>query len=62
MILECKHVKSQEELGEALKEATSQIVTKKYESQSIYEGYAIRLRYGMAFFEKKCLIEDIVGK
>jgi hypothetical protein len=57
IILELKHVKSETELEPALKEATSQIIKKKYESRLIYEGYATILKYGISFYDKRCIIE-----
>ena len=60
MILELKHVEQEDRMGAALKEASSQIIEKKYESRLIYEGYTTRLKYGMAFCGKKCLIERTV--
>ena len=57
LILELKHVKSESEMDSALKEAANQIIKKKYESQLRYEGYANRLRYAMAFSDKKVLIK-----
>ena len=56
LILELKHVKNIEEIDAALKEATSQIIQKKYGSLFRYEGYTIRLQYGLAFFDKRCNI------
>lgn len=58
MILELKHAECENELEEALKKAVSQIAGKKYESQLIYEGYSVRLKYGMAFWAKKCVMES----
>lgn len=59
LILELKHVKKEEEIEAALREASSQIIQKKYDSQLRYEGYRTRLRYGMAFFGKRASIEMI---
>ena len=56
LILELKHVVKETDMDDALKEAASQVIQKKYESQLMYEGYSIRLKYGMAFWNKKCLI------
>ena len=56
LILELKHVKKEEEIDHALEEASSQIIKKKYDSQLRYEGYQTRLRYGMAFLNKKARI------
>ena len=43
----------------ALNEAASQIIENKYESQLKYEGYENRLRYAMAFCDKKVLISKV---
>ena len=59
LILELKHVKKESEMEDALKEAASQMIQRKYESQLQYEGYRVRLKYGMAFCEKKARIEKI---
>ena len=59
MILELKHVKKEEEIGAALKEAASQIIQRKYDSQLRYEGYQTRLEYGMAFCEKRSWISKL---
>ena len=40
-------------MGDALKEARSQIIDKKYGSQMTYEGYTNRIQYGMALCDKK---------
>ncbi|MBE5846018.1 MAG: hypothetical protein E7302_18010 [Butyrivibrio sp.] len=61
MILELKHVDDESKLETALNEASSQIVEKKYESQLKYEGYSTLLRYGIAFYDKKCLIGDVTA-
>lgn len=56
MILELKHVEDGAEMESALREASGQIVEKKYDSRLRYEGYLIRLRYAMAFCSKTCRI------
>lgn len=56
LILELKHVKTENEMAGALEEATGQIIKKRYESQLKYEGYTECLKYGMSFFNKRCLI------
>ena len=53
LILELKHVESEERMDDALKEAGSQIIDKKYGSQMTYEGYTNRIQYGMAFCDKQ---------
>ena len=58
LILELKHVKNESEMKTALKEASGQIIIKRYESVLEYEGYTTCLKYGMAFYDKKCLIEQ----
>ena len=57
MILELKHTQKEVEMAEALHEAASQLIDKKYESQLRYEGYTARLQYALAFHDKQCLIE-----
>ena len=59
MILELKHVEKEAEMEAALKEASEQMIVKKYDSRLDYEGYTTRLRYGMAFCDKKCLIGKV---
>ena len=59
LILELKHVKKEEEVKTALREASSQMIQNKYESQLRYEGYRTRLQYGMAFFDKKAFIAEV---
>lgn len=62
MILELKHVKKEEEMEAALKEATSQIIQRKYDSQLRYEGYHTVFLYGMAFYDKRsCITEKTVN-
>ena len=59
LILELKHVKKEEEVKTALREASSQMIQNKYESQLRYEGYRTRLQDGMAFFDKKAFIAEV---
>ena len=59
LIVELKHVKKEDEMEAALKEAASQIIQKKYESRLRYEGYVTRLQYGMAFYDKQARIVKI---
>ncbi|MBR1741677.1 MAG: hypothetical protein IJ733_07350, partial [Lachnospiraceae bacterium] len=59
LILELKHVKEESEMEAALREASGQIIDKKYDSRFRYEGYEKRFRYGMAFFDKKVRIEKV---
>ena len=59
LILELKHVKEKDEMDAALKEASSQIIRQKYDSQLRYEGYTARLQYGMAFCDKQTRIAKI---
>ena len=56
LILELKHVAKDTEINGALKEASSQIIEKKYESQLKYQGYKQRIQYGMAFCDKNVKI------
>ena len=59
MVLELKHVKKESEMAAALQEAQSQIIEQKYESRLIYRGCTTRLRYAMAFWEKRVLIAEV---
>ncbi|MBR1708828.1 MAG: AAA family ATPase [Clostridia bacterium] len=59
MVLELKHVTSQDEMAKALLEAESQIVRKKYESSLIYDGYTTRIQYAMSFYDKQSLIASV---
>lgn len=56
LILELKHVDKESEMEDALKEANSQIIAKKYESRLSYQEYANRIKYGMVFWGKKSMI------
>lgn len=56
MLLELKHVREEKEMEDALTEAGSQMIRKKYESQLKYEGYTSCIQYGMAFCGKKALV------
>lgn len=59
LILELKHVKTEDEMEPALQEAASQIIKNKYDSRLRYEGYTTRLQYGMAFWDKRSRIARI---
>ena len=59
MLLELKHVEKESGMEGALREAESQIIKKKYESDLIYEGYTTRIQYGMAFCDKRTLITRV---
>ena len=59
LLLELKHVKKQDEMEAALKEAGSQIIEKKYQSRLVYQGYHERKQYAMAFCGKNCRIGEI---
>ena len=59
MILELKHVRQESEMLPVAKEAGSQLIRQKYGSTLRYEGYAERLQYGMAFWDKRAMIAGI---
>ncbi len=59
MILELKHVKEEGEMEKAVREAAGQIESKHYEARMNYEGYGTRLKYGIAFWEKRVMIERL---
>ena len=62
LVLELKHEKEEKKMESALKEASSQIIKKKYESRLKYEGYTYRLQYAMAFCDKKSLISPVTRR
>ena len=59
LILELKHVKTENELIKALNEASNQIIKQKYESPLRHEGYKTIIKYAMAFCDKKARIENV---
>ena len=59
LLLELKHVKEETDMEKALNEARSQIVDNRYESVLKYEGYTKCIRYGLAFYDKKCRIRMV---
>ena len=59
MILELKHREEKSEMESSLREASGQIIDKKYDSHLRYEGYTIRLQYAMAFCGKTCRIAKL---
>ncbi|MBQ7486240.1 MAG: PD-(D/E)XK nuclease domain-containing protein, partial [Clostridia bacterium] len=59
MILELKHVKKEEDMADALKEGSSQIIRQKYGSAMRYEGYTTRLQYVMSFSSKRVIIAKV---
>ena len=59
LVLELKHAKTQEKLEAGLAEACDQIKAKKYESSLLYDGYTDIHKYGMAFWNKRCLVKEL---
>ncbi len=59
LVLELKHAEKEKDLQKGLKEACDQIKAKKYESNLVYDGYTEIHKYGMAFFDKQCLIKEL---
>jgi hypothetical protein len=59
LVLELKHVESEGKLKGGLKEACNQIKAKKYESGLVYDGYTEIHKYGMSFYDKRCLIQEL---
>ena len=58
LLLELKHVTKESEMAAALREASSQILDMKYESQMKYSGYTTIRKYAMAFCGKKAMIAE----
>ena len=59
IILELKHVEKENDLETAADNATEQIIVNKYDSRVIAEGYETILRFGIAFWKKRCMIKNI---
>ena len=62
LVLELKHVDEEKKMLKALGEASSQLIREKYESFLVYHGYATRLKYACAFWDKKALIKACMEK
>ena len=62
LVLELKHVDEEKKMLKALGEASSQLIWEKYESFLVYHGYATRLKYACAFWDKKALIKACMEK
>ena len=59
LILELKHVQKEGAMEAALKEASRQIIQKKFDGQIKHEGYQTLLQYGMVFFDKRTKIAKL---
>ena len=57
LVLELKQVENEKDLGKGIAEACDQTKAKKYESSLIYDGYTDIKKYGMSFWDKRCLIK-----
>ena len=55
MVIETKHSKSESSLDQDSKKAVRQINEKEYADE--LDGYELVLKYGIAFYKKKCLIK-----
>ncbi len=58
LLLELKRVTKESEMAAALREASSQILDMKYETQMEYSGYTTIRKYAMAFCGKKAIIAE----
>lgn len=56
LVIEIKHVGSEEQLSSGCDAAISQIRKRKY-AQGIEKGYRSIISYGIAFFEKECMVK-----
>ena len=56
IIIECKHSNSIKELREDSKEASNQIIEKRYIEGLRDEGYENVIGYGISFYKKQCII------
>ena len=57
LVLELKQVEDEKDLGKGIAEACDQTKAKKYESSLIYDGYTDIKKYGLSFWDKRCLIK-----
>ena len=56
IVIECKHSNSIKELREDSKEASNQIIEKRYIEGLRDEGYENIIGYGISFYKKQCII------
>ena len=56
IIIECKHSSSIKELRKDSKEASNQIIEKRYIEGLVDEGYENVIGYGISFYKKQCII------
>ena len=56
IVIECKHSNSIKELREDSKEASNQIIEKRYIEGLRDEGYENVIGYGISFYKKQCII------
>ena len=59
LLLELKRVTKESEMAAALREASSQVIDMKYETQMKYSGYTTIRKYAMAFCGKKAIIAEL---
>ena len=56
IVIECKHSNSIKELRKDSKEASNQIIEKRYIEGLRDEGYENVIGYGISFYKKQCII------
>ena len=56
IVIECKHSSSIKELRKDSKEASNQIIEKRYIEGLVDEGYENVIGYGISFYKKQCII------
>lgn len=56
IVIECKHSNSIKELRKDSKEASNQIIEKRYIEGLVDEGYENVIGYGISFYKKQCII------
>lgn len=59
VIIEIKTAKTYQQLEEKCREALRQIEDHKYEEILKQEGYQDILKYGIAFYKKECMVNQI---
>lgn len=59
LVLELRHAEKESQLEAGLDEACDQIKAKKFESGLVYDGYTNIRKYGMSFYDKRCLVKEL---
>ena len=61
MVLELKYSKTEKSLDKDCDDALQQIEDKNYEQELRNQGYKKILKYGIAFYHKKCRVKTVTS-